>query len=148
MMIFLKRLVLTVWLGTIWCVGYLAAPVLFENLDDPALAGLLAGKMFAAVGWISLVAGPTMAALTIYTSTRSKRRSLKLFCIAGVMACMTAVHWWLRPMMDAARLPDGSPGEDFLLIHGVSAVAYLVASLLGLVLLWPGKVGWGAMKEA
>jgi hypothetical protein len=51
-------------------------------------------------------------------------------------------------MMDAARLPDGSPGEDFLLIHGVSAIAYLVASLLGVVLLWPGKVGQGAMKEA
>ena len=148
MMIFLKRLVLTVWLGAIWGVGYLAAPILFENLDDPALAGMLAGKMFAVVAWLSMVAGPVMAALTIFTSNRSKRRSLKLLCIAGVMGCMAAVHWWLRPMMDAARLPDGSPGEDFLLIHGASAIVYLLASLLGLVLLWPGKVGWGPRKEA
>lgn len=148
MLIFLKRLVLTVWLGMIFSVGYLVAPVLFETLSDPALAGLLAGKMFAAVAWVSLAAGPAMAVLTILTSARSRRRSTKLACIASMMACMWAIHWILRPMMEAARLPDGSPGADFMFMHGMSALVYVLASVLGLVLLWPGRASWAVKPEA
>jgi hypothetical protein len=148
MRVFLKRLIRTAWLGSIWSVGYLVAPILFETLDDRALAGLLAGKMFTMVAWISLVAGPLMALLTLTTSERSRRRSMKLFCIAAIMACMVSVHWVFTPMMDQARLPDGSPGEGFLLIHGGSSLVYLLGSLLGLVLLWPGRIGWKSRQES
>jgi hypothetical protein len=148
MRVFLKRLVRTLWLGSIWAVGYLAAPILFESLDDRALAGMLAGKMFAAVAWISLAAGPAMALLTLSSSERSRRRSLKLFCIAAIMACMVSVHWVFAPMMEQARLPDGTPGADFLMIHGASSLVYLLGSLLGLVLLWPGRIGWQLKKES
>lgn len=140
MRVFLKRLVLTVWLGMIWSVGYLAAPILFETLDDRALAGLVAGKLFTTVAWVSLVAGPIMAFLIMATGERSRRRSLKLICVLLVMLSMVSVHWIFTPMMEGARLPDGTPGESFLMIHGASSVVYLLGSLIGLVLLWPGKI--------
>ena len=111
MRVFLKRLVLTVWLGMIWSVGYLAAPILFETLDDRALAGLVAGKLFTTVAWVSLVAGPIMAFLIMATGERSRRRSLKLICVLLVMLSMVSVHWIFTPMMEGARLPDGTPGE-------------------------------------
>ncbi len=148
MRIFLKRLVLTVWLGIIWSVGYLAVPMLFESLDDRALAGLVAGKLFAAVAWISLAAGPIMALLIMATGQRSRRRSLKLMSVLLVMASMVSVHWFFAPMMEAARLSDGTPGESFLMIHGASSLVYLLGSLLGLVLLWPGKLDLRIRKES
>ncbi|MCJ7558883.1 MAG: DUF4149 domain-containing protein [Gammaproteobacteria bacterium] len=148
MRIFLKRVVLTVWLGMIWSVGYLAAPVLFETLDDRALAGLVAGKLFTAVAWVSLAAGPIMALLIMATGERSRRRSLKLICVLLVMASMVSMHWIFAPMMEAARLPDGTPGESFLVIHGASSLVYLLGSLLGLVLLWPGTIDLRIRKES
>ena len=148
MRVFLKRLVLTVWLGMIWSVGYLAAPILFETLDDRALAGLVAGKLFTAVAWVSLVAGPIMALLIMATSERSRRRSLKLICVVLVMASIASVHWIFTPMMEVARLPDGTPGESFLMIHGASSLVYLLGSLLGLVLLWPGNIDLRIRKES
>ncbi|MCW8844627.1 MAG: DUF4149 domain-containing protein [Gammaproteobacteria bacterium] len=148
MRVFLKRLVLTVWLGMIWSVGYLAAPILFETLDDRALAGLVAGKLFTTVAWVSLVAGPIMAFLIMATGERSRRRSLKLICVLLVMLSMVSVHWIFTPMMEGARLPDGTPGESFLMIHGASSVVYLLGSLIGLVLLWPGKIDLRIRKGA
>lgn len=148
MRIFIKRLVLTVWLGMIWSVGYLVAPVLFETLDDRALAGLVAGHLFTAVAWVSLVAGPIMALLILATGERSRRRNLKLICVVLVMASMVSVHWVFTPMMELARLPDGTPGESFLMIHGASSLVYLLGSLLGLVLLWPRKMDLRVRKES
>ena len=38
---------LVLWIGGMWAIGYVAAPVLFANLGDKQLAGMLAGRLFA-----------------------------------------------------------------------------------------------------
>ena len=48
---------------------------------------------------------------------------------------LSASEWVVRPMMQAARLADGTPGEGFGALHAVSQVLFLLASLAGLVLL-------------
>jgi hypothetical protein len=43
---------ISLWVGALWAIGYLAAPVLFAMLDDRAMAGRVAGVMFTYVGWV------------------------------------------------------------------------------------------------
>ena len=50
------RILLTLWVGSLWAIGYIAAPTLFATLEDRALAGTLAGAMFVRarylLGWV------------------------------------------------------------------------------------------------
>ena len=47
----------SLWVGGLWAVGYLAAPTLFYSLTDRMLAGMLAGKLFGHIAWVGLVCG-------------------------------------------------------------------------------------------
>ena len=58
-----------------------------------------------------------------------RQRRLRATLIVSVMSLLAIGEWLVRPMMEAARLPDGTPGEGFAALHGVSAVLYLAASL-------------------
>ena len=38
---------ITLWVGGLLAIGYIAAPVLFASLGDRQLAGMIAGRLFA-----------------------------------------------------------------------------------------------------
>lgn len=48
---------ITLWVGALWAIGYLAAPTLFYHLPDRQLAGALAGGMFSIVAYIGMACG-------------------------------------------------------------------------------------------
>ena len=50
----LYLIAIAAWIGGMWAIGYLAAPVLFASLGDRQLAGVVAGKLFAGIGWFGL----------------------------------------------------------------------------------------------
>jgi hypothetical protein len=129
-----ETIVQTLWVGALWTVGYLVAPALFEYLETPAEAGRIAGELFTIVTWLSMVCG----ALLLLAAGRSRHhRSRALLRVALVLAMMIllgASEWIVRPMMEAARLPDGTPGDGFGMLHGISATLYLLASLGGIFL--------------
>ena len=52
----LALIAVTLWVGGLWAIGYLAAPVLFSALSDKMLAGMLAGRMFSLIEYIGGVA--------------------------------------------------------------------------------------------
>ena len=58
-----EQLLVTLWVGSLWAIGYLAVPILFSTLDDRMLAGMLAGKMFTAVSFIGLGCGTALLAM-------------------------------------------------------------------------------------
>lgn len=123
-----ERLVQTLWIGAIWTTGYIVAPSLFEHLDDRATAGRVAGELFTIVTWLSMICGALLlAAMVRLKGSRQKR--LRAALIVSIMFLLALGEWVVRPMMEAARLPDGTPGEGFAALHGVSAVLYLAASL-------------------
>ncbi len=49
-----ERLLLTLWIGSLWSIGYLAVPMAFANLEL-TIAGDYAGKLFYAVNILSLI---------------------------------------------------------------------------------------------
>ena len=50
----LQSIAATLWVGALWAVGFVVAPVLFATLTDRALAGQLAGKLFGLMAWIGI----------------------------------------------------------------------------------------------
>jgi hypothetical protein len=123
-----ERLIQTLWVGAIWTTGYIVAPSLFEHLDDRATAGRVAGELFTIVTWLSMICGALLL-VAILRLKGGRQKRLRAVLIVSIMFLLALGEWLVRPMMEAARLPDGTPGEGFAALHGVSAVLYLLASL-------------------
>lgn len=137
-----ERVLTTLWVGGLWVIGYLVTPLLFQMLDDRALAGDLAGRLFLVMGYIGLGCG-----FALYLAQRLHRRStpgqgLRAGLIA-LMLVLTAVGMFvLQPQMAALKQAGLTPGSAeaarFGQLHGIAAVIYLMNSLLGLALVVMG----------
>jgi hypothetical protein len=129
------------WVGGLWAIGYLAAPVLFYQLDDRMLAGALAGRMFTWIGWLGIVCG---AWLLIFRLTRFGAGALRqaFVWIALVMLLLTlAQQFGIQPIIQ--QIKDQALPQDvmqslfkdrFQTWHGIASAVYLIESLLGLAL--------------
>jgi hypothetical protein len=142
----LFQLLLTAWVGGLWTVGYLVAPVLFAHYESN-LAGQIAGHVFAASGIAGLVIGGLLLAFVGWR-VKTPWRTL-VFWLLMLMVLLTAVQrFGIQPFMeslkaDALPLPVmHSPLRDrFAMWHGISSVLYLIQSLLGLSLLLRASFG-------
>lgn len=127
-----ERLLTTLWVGAIWAVGYLAAPVLFAALDDRQLAGELAGRMFHIMNIIGFVCAPILAAIVIRDAGLRARR----LWVLGLMLTIVAISAFvLQPMMQELKAIGIAQGTDaaakFGRLHGISQALYLILSLAG-----------------
>lgn len=121
-----ERLLRGLWAGCLCTTGYLAAPVLFALLEDRSVAGQLAGAMFTVATVAGLAIGLVLMGIWVGRgAVRGKRMALALLA----MGLLAGNEWLLRPVMEAARLPDGTPGEAFGALHGVSAILWLAATV-------------------
>lgn len=131
-----ERLVLTVWVGALWSIGFIAAPILFAVLDDRSLAGTLAGEMFRAVAFIGLVCGTLL--LVMYV-VRSGWRQWRFAVVVFMLALVAAGQFGIAPMVAELRSAGLSGTEQFGRLHGVASSLYLLTSLLGLGLVIAGS---------
>lgn len=138
---------ITLWVGGLWAIGYLVAPVLFAQLGDRQLAGQIAGQLFALVAWLGLGAA---AYLLVFLVGRWGGAALKraVLWLVLAMALMAALQLFgIQPLMAQLKL-EALPREvmesvlrdRFATWHGISSVLYLVQSLLGLwLVVWSGR---------
>ncbi len=130
------------WVGGMWAIGYIAAPVLFQSLPDKALAGMVAGKMFAVTAYMGMVCAVILLA---YFFVKQGRQCLGqgLFWIVVLMLLLTLLgQFGLQPLLadlKAQALPlyvmESAYADRFGLWHGISSMVFLLQSLLGAVLL-------------
>lgn len=142
----LALILITAWVGGLWAIGYLAAPALFYSLDDRQLAGMLAGKMFTWIAYLGIGAG---FYLLIHRITQFGTQALKqaFFWAALLMLLLTlAGHFGIQPLlaqMKAQAMPadvmQSVFADRFRTWHGVASIAYLLESLLGLVLVFKAR---------
>lgn len=143
----LYSVAITLWVGGLWATGYLAAPVLFATLGDRQLAGMIAGKLFALMGWVGLVgAAYLLIFLIVRWGGQAFRRAV--FWLVLVMALLTAAsQFGIQPLMAQLKV-DALPREvmesvlrdRFVAWHGISSILYLVQSVLGLWLsVWSAR---------
>ncbi|MBK7417167.1 MAG: DUF4149 domain-containing protein [Dechloromonas sp.] len=138
---------ITLWVGGMWAIGYMAAPVLFASLNDRQLAGVIAGKLFALIGWVGL---GSAAYLLIFLISRWGGRFFKssVFWLVLIMALLVvASQFGIQPLM-AQLKADALPREvmesvlrdRFATWHGVSSILYLIQSMLGLwLVVWSNR---------
>lgn len=140
-------LVITLWVGGLWAIGYLVAPVLFASLADRQTAGMVAGKLFALIGWVGLGSAIYLMLFLAIRRGGGIFRSA-VFWLVLLMAVLTAVsQFGIQPLM-AQLKADALPREvmesvlrdRFAAWHGFSSILYLVQSLLGVwLVVWAGK---------
>jgi hypothetical protein len=137
----LHWIAVTLWIGALWAIGYVAAPLLFVTLEDRALAGMLAGKMFEVVAYIGMGCGIYLLLFRlIRLGVMSFRQSF--FWVLLVMFLLTLLgHFGVQPILEAVKnqslskeVVESVLQNRFTAWHGVSNVLYVIQSVLGLVL--------------
>ncbi len=139
-----ERVLLTLWVGGMWSIGYLVAPMLFNMLDDRRLAGTIAGALFSVISYIGLVAGALLLFAGLYAAGRRWYASWRIWSLLAMMFLIMVGEFGLRPEMTALRdagLVEGTKAAAcFARLHGMSSVLFLFNSLMGLVLIVFGVV--------
>lgn len=139
---FLYSIAITVWVGGMLAIGYVAAPVLFARLPgDRMLAGALAGDMFAVGGWIAIACGAYLLLFLIARHGWRCLRTLPFWLVAAMLALSLVGQFGIQPIIaeiKMAALPkqvmESALRDRFATWHGISSVVYLIESLLGLAL--------------
>lgn len=138
-----RVLTATLWVGSLWTIGYLVAPTLFASVTERSLAGTLAGHMFRAEAWLSVFCALLLLALLKFGTPDKSAIACKqlMYLVVGMLLCTLIGYFGLQPFMSALREAAGPDGvmesamkTRFGILHGISSVFYLIQSLLGVAL--------------
>ena len=132
----IERILLTLWMGSLWAVGFLVAPALFALLDDRALAGTIAGNLFTKVGYIGLVCG---SGLLLLQWLLKRAVGWRLWALVSMLVLVAVIQFGLAPMLAELRAQGLSGSARFGQLHGLTGVLYLVTSMLGMALVAAGQ---------
>ena len=139
----LETVVLTLWVGSLWAIGYVAAPTLFAVLTDRELAGQMAGSLFTTQAWVSVVCGAFLISTHALDPDRAMLRNGRLLVIIIMVVVAATNEWLLGSALRATRELPVVDESLFAWLHGISAGLYLAVSLLGLYLVVRSTAGHG-----
>jgi hypothetical protein len=134
---------LVLWIGGMWAIGYVAAPVLFASLRDKQLAGTLAGNLFEPMAWIGIAAGTYLLIHRMVIDRGAAVKTLFFWVVVLMLLLTLAGHFGVQPIMQGLKdqaLPyavmESVFADRFARWHGISSILYLIQSALGLLLVW------------
>jgi len=132
-----EKILLTIWVGSMWAIGYIVTPVLFQMLDKP-IAGNVAGQLFSIISYIGIFSAVTLI-INILANQGFNSRHWQLWTLIVMLLIVIIGQFVLQPMMlelKAAGLADNK--AQFGRLHGVASVLFLMNSLAGLALVVSG----------
>ncbi|MBX3666529.1 MAG: DUF4149 domain-containing protein [Burkholderiales bacterium] len=137
----LQAVAATLWVGGLWVTGFMVAPVLFSTLNDRALAGLLAGKLFSLVAWTGIGCASCLILLRLARHGAAAFRQGATWIVLLMLALACAGEFGVQPVM-AALKEQALPGQvmesafrdRFAAWHRVSSSLYVIQSALGMAL--------------
>jgi len=132
----LRAITRTFWIGGLWVIGIIVTPVLFKMLDT-VTAGMVAGKLFAAIAWVGLVCGVFLLVDNIWRHGVRGMKESAFWLIVGMLLCTVINHFAVTPIISELKLQmnhaaEGLFGGGFATWHAISSLIYLVQSLMGL----------------
>lgn len=137
-----ERIALTLWVGAIWSIGYIAAPVLFKYSPTRMLAGNLAGEMFTAVSYIGIACAFILITGLLFKPAGHRFKQWRLWIILLMLLITLVGQFALSPMMQQLKHTGIAEGTEaarqFGRLHGVASILFLVNSLSGLILVITG----------
>lgn len=141
----LERVILTLWVGGMWTVGFVVAPVLFTALESKTTAGQIAGRLFGYLSLAGLAFGVFLLAVLALQDGVGTVRSWRAWAVLGMLLITAVGQFVILPQMDnLKRLSGGgipATGEiaaRFGALHAVSTVLFIMNSLLGLIVVAGG----------
>ena len=132
-----ERLLLTLWVGSIWAIGYITAPFAFMYFEDIEMASGFVGKLFIIVNYLGLACG---SALVIrYASLGQHAMTLWRFWVTVTMLILVVfIHFYLQVEISVIKSLDwrqnSALSDQFNLLHHIGTVVYALLSILGLAL--------------
>ncbi|HUX31751.1 MAG TPA: DUF4149 domain-containing protein [Thiobacillus sp.] len=134
---------LVLWIGGIWAIGYVAAPLLFASLGDKQLAGILAGKLFEVMAWIGIAAAIYLLVYRVARDGGGALKTLFFWAVAVMLVLILTGQFGIQPIMQSLKdqaMPHAVMqsvfADRFARWHGISSILYLLQSALGLLLVW------------
>jgi len=97
----LQSIAVTLWVGGMWAVGFIVAPVLFSRLGNAALAGAIAGKLLTVMAYIGMACA---AYLLVYRAARFGFTCLKqgfVWVAAAMLALVLAGEFGVHAFMES-----------------------------------------------
>lgn len=128
-----EKILLTIWIGALWTIGFLVTPTLFGTLEDRQLAGMLAGKMFTAVSYIGLFCGLVLLLSELRHSVSFKTNK-RIWLIVFMLLLVVAGEFIIQPQMAGLKQAGLSVGAEFDRLHGLATALYMLNCLFGLIL--------------
>ena len=133
-----EKIVLTLWVGGMWAIGYMAVPSLFYNLEDRQLAGMIAGQLFFLIYVVGFVSSILLLLSSLAQGVQLALRNWRVWLLVVALILISVGLFVLQPLMQelkALGLEEGSAqAAQFAKYHGISSLMYLITSLVGLVL--------------
>lgn len=130
-----ERIVLALWVGALWTVGFVVAPVLFAELDR-STAGTIAGILFRYLNHAGLLIG---AFLLLRNRLSPMPATAPALLLALMLGMILINEFGFAPQIAALREAGFAAGSAdavrFGRLHGAASVLYLVNALFGLTLL-------------
>lgn len=133
-----EKLLLTIWIGGMWAIGYIVAPVLFQMLDKP-VAGNVAGQLFTIVSYIGIFSAVALI-INILLQQGFNFQHWQLWTLIIMLLVIFIGQFVLQPMMVELKVVGltAANAAQFGRLHGIASVLFLINSLAGLVLVITG----------
>ena len=137
-----RLLVAALWAGSLWALGYIAAPAAFKVLGS-AQAGDLVSVLLTRQAWLSIACAVVLLVLLRFSHDLAPaRRRFLAWLVVAMLACALVIFVGLQPGMAHLRVLAGEAGvraspywTQFAVMHGVSQVFHMIQSVLGAWLL-------------
>ena len=133
-----EKILLTIWVGGMWAIGYIVTPVLFQMLEK-AVAGNVAGQLFSIVSYIGIFSAVALI-INILVQYGFSSRHWQLWVLMVMLVVITIGEFVLQPMMVELKTLGltGDNATEFGRLHGAASALFLINSLAGLALVITG----------
>jgi hypothetical protein len=137
----LYALAITLWVGGLWAIGFIAAPSLFASLKDRVLAGELAGNLFGLIAWVGIACASYLLAYLVVRRGQAVLRSGVFWLVLAMLVLALAGHFGIQPILAQLKaeawpqsVMESTVRDRFAAWHGLAGGLYVLQSLLGAAL--------------
>ena len=137
----LQAITVTLWVGGMWTIGFVVAPLLFARVPERVLAGLIAGKLFTLAAYVGIVCALVLLLFRVARFGAAALKQGTFWVVLLMLALILIGEFGVQPVLESLKT-QALPKEVMASIlrdrfdtwHGVASGLYVIESLLGLVL--------------
>ena len=139
----ISTIVAAIWLGSMSVIGFMAVPLLFKHLPSTAVAGNMAGQLFLAQGWVSII---SIVVLLVIFRARLRDYAMTRYEGDGQLKALDPAHKpnmlyfgvlitaiLLTMLLVLVAAPRIQARENLALWHGVGTFLYVSQWLCALI---------------